>query len=81
MMKEKEQVEKLKNLVYKISNAVNTTKDLNELFTVIRLELSNVIDTSNLFIALYDKENDEITLPYFGLLKQFYCFGWHKNQE
>ncbi len=42
--------------VYKISNAVNTTKDLNELLTVIRLELSNVIDTSNLFIALYDKE-------------------------
>ena len=65
MMKEKEQVEKLKNLVYKISNAVNTTKDLNELFTVIRLELSNVIDTSNLFIALYDKEKNEITLPYF----------------
>ncbi len=65
MMKEKEQVEKLKNLVYKISNAVNTTKDLNELLTVIRLELSNVIDTSNLFIALYDTETDEITLPYF----------------
>ena len=65
MMKEKEQVEKLRNLVYKISNAVNTTKDINELFTVIRLELSSLIDTSNLFIALYDKENDEITLPYF----------------
>jgi PAS domain S-box-containing protein len=63
--KEKEQVEKLKNLVYKISNAVNTTKDINELFTVIRLELSNIIDTSNLFIALYDKDKDEITLPYF----------------
>ena len=65
IIKEKEQVEKLKNLVYKISNAVNTTKDLNELLTVIRIELSNVIDTSNLFIALYDKETDEITLPYF----------------
>ena len=65
IIKEKEQVENLKNLVYKISNAVNTTKDLNELLTVIRLELSNVIDTSNLFIALYDKETDEITLPYF----------------
>lgn len=65
IMKEKERVENLKNLVYKISNAVNTSKDLNELFTVIRLELSNVIDTSNLFIALYDKETNEITLPYF----------------
>ncbi|MBN2175368.1 MAG: PAS domain S-box protein [Bacteroidales bacterium] len=55
----------LKSVVYNISNAVNTTRDLNELFTVIRLELRQIIDTTNLFIALYDKENNEISLPYF----------------
>jgi PAS domain S-box-containing protein len=55
----------LKSVVYNISNAVNTTRDLNELFTVIRLELQLIIDTTNLFIALFDKEKDEITLPYF----------------
>ncbi len=57
--------ENLKNVVYRISNAVNTTRDLSELFTVIRLELGQVIDTTNLFIALYDEERDEISLPYF----------------
>jgi len=62
---EKIKEEKLKNVVYKVSNAVNTTRDLSELFTVIRLELTQVIDTTNLFIALYDEEKDEISLPYF----------------
>ncbi|MBL7104234.1 MAG: response regulator [Bacteroidales bacterium] len=62
---EQKREENQKNVVYKIGNAVNTTKDLNELYTVIRLELDRVVDTTNLYIALYDKENDEITLPYF----------------
>ncbi|MEZ5197334.1 MAG: PAS domain S-box protein [Bacteroidales bacterium] len=62
---EKAREEKIKNVVYNISNAVSTTRDLNELFTVIRIELDKVIDTSNFFIAMYDKKEDKITLPYF----------------
>jgi len=65
IVKEKESEEKLKNVVYNISNAVNTTKDLDELFTVIRFELGNIIDTSNLYIALYENGTKKITLPYF----------------
>ena len=65
IVKEKEREEKLKNVVYNISNAVNTTKDLDELFTVIRFELGNLIDTSNLYIALCENGTDNITLPYF----------------
>lgn len=57
--------ERIKNVVYRISNAIRTTKDLNELYTVIRLELGNVINTTNLYIALYDPKKDMITLPYF----------------
>jgi len=57
--------EKLKNVVYRIGNAVNSTKDLSEFFTVIRLEISEIIDTTNLFIALYNKDKEEISLPYF----------------
>jgi len=57
--------ELIKSVVYKISNAVNTTKDLNELFTVIRLELNRIIDTTNLYIALYDRERGMLTMPYF----------------
>ncbi|MCD4789141.1 MAG: response regulator [Bacteroidales bacterium] len=62
---EQKREEKQKNVVYKIGKAVNTTKDLNELYSVIRTELCRVIDTTNFYIALYDKEIDEITLPYF----------------
>lgn len=57
--------ELIKTIIYGISNAVNTTKDLGEFFTVTRLELSRIIDTTNLFIALYDEEKDMISMPYF----------------
>jgi len=62
---EREREENIKHFVYKISNAINTTKDLNELLTVIRIELSQVIDTKNLYIALYNQEAEELSLPYF----------------
>jgi len=66
-MLERERIrdEQIKNVVYRISNAIRTTKDLNELYTVIRLELSQMINTTNLFIALYDKKKDRLSLPYF----------------
>ncbi len=63
--KNNEREEKLKSVVFNISGAVNTTRDLNEFLSVIRLELSNVIDTSNMFIAFYDSEMDELSFPYF----------------
>ena len=65
MEAEREKEEKIKNIVYRIGNAVSTTKDLSELITVIRLELNEVIDTTNMYIALYDKNTREISLPYF----------------
>lgn len=62
---EREKEEKIKNIVYRIGNAVSTTKDLSELITVIRLELNEVIDTTNMYVALFDKNTHEISLPYF----------------
>jgi len=56
--------ENLQLALYKIANATNTTKDLNELFESIRKELSLVVDTTNFCIALYDQKSDLITLPY-----------------
>ncbi len=57
--------ETIRKMMYQISNAINTTKDLNELFKVIHLELGKVLKSKNLFIALYNKENDTLSLPYF----------------
>ncbi|GAB4320685.1 MAG: hypothetical protein Kow00127_12920 [Bacteroidales bacterium] len=63
---EKEKEERIKNIIYRIGNAVTTTRDLRELISVIRRELSEVIDTTNMFIALYDEKTGELSLPYFA---------------
>ena len=57
--------ETIRQMMYQISNAVYTTKDLHEFYKVIHLELGKVLKTKNFFIALYDKENDTLSLPYF----------------
>jgi PAS domain S-box-containing protein len=62
---ERQQFEKLQSVMYRISAALGTTGDLKELITVIRGELGNVIDTTNFYVALYDKEKDELKLPFF----------------
>jgi PAS domain S-box-containing protein len=62
---ERKRTEAIQAVLYRISNAVHTTQDLNELFKEIRQELSTVLNTENFFIALYDKESDTFSLPYF----------------
>ncbi|MBI5593365.1 MAG: PAS domain S-box protein [Deltaproteobacteria bacterium] len=61
---QRERFEGINRTLFKISNAVNTTTDLDELFRSIHLALSPIIDTTNFFIALYDKTYDSITFPY-----------------
>lgn len=56
--------EKQRRAVYKISSAVNNMTNLKDLSEYIRDVLGSVIDTSNFYIALYDKDKDLITLPY-----------------
>lgn len=62
---ERERSEAIKNVVYNISNAVNSTENLNNLILQIRDELSSIIDTTNFYIALYNKEDDTLSLPFF----------------
>jgi len=57
--------ERIQQIMYNISNAVNLTKDLNELFLSIQKELGSIFDTTNFFIAFYNKEDDTLTLPFF----------------
>ncbi len=61
---QRKKVEKIQQVLYEISNAVNITKNLHELFKSIQNYLVKVIDVTNFFIALYNKENDTISLPY-----------------
>ncbi|MEA3444403.1 MAG: response regulator [Bacteroidota bacterium] len=58
--------EKVRKILFNISNAVTTTLNINEYINVVRSELANVIDTTNFFIALYDKQSKTISLPFFS---------------
>ena len=56
--------EAINSALFKISDAVSTTSSLDELFRAIHIALSSIIDTTNFFIALYDKQTDCLTFPY-----------------
>lgn len=54
----------LTKVLYNIAHTVHTTKNLSELFPIIKNELNAVINTTNLYIALYNKKTGMITMPY-----------------
>jgi PAS domain S-box-containing protein len=63
----------ISNILFKISNAVTITNDLDELYQLIHKALSPVIDTTNFFIATYDKSKDSLFFPYcIDSLDDFY---------
>ena len=64
--------QKIQSVLYNISNAVNTTKNLKQLIRLIKNELHVIIDTTNFYIALYDEINKRITLPFFEDEKDFF---------
>lgn len=62
---ERKHAEQIQKVLYNISNASITTKNLDELIKRIQKELSAIIDTTNFYIALYDKKTDTLSLPFF----------------
>ncbi|MCK5311772.1 MAG: GAF domain-containing protein [Desulfobacteraceae bacterium] len=63
--KELKQSEKLTKTLFRISNAVNTTFNLDDLFKSIHKALANIIDVTNLAIGIYDSNKDIISYPYY----------------
>jgi len=61
---QRERFEEINDTLFKISNSVNMTSNLDELYRTIHLALSPVIDTTNFYISLYDKTEDRVTFPY-----------------
>ena len=57
--------EKVNQALFNISNAVNTTSNLDELYLSIHTILGTILNLSNFYIALYFKEKDYITFPYW----------------
>ncbi len=62
---ERKKAERVQQIMYNISNAVNVTDNLNDLFISIQNEIGKIFDTRNFFIAFYNKEDDTLSLPFF----------------
>jgi len=61
---QRKRAELIQKVLYAISYAVNTTKDVEELSGVIKEQLGRLLVTTNFFIATYDEVTDMITTLY-----------------
>ncbi len=57
--------QKINQAMLNVAKAVSITEEMEELFDLIRQEISTFIDTRNFFLALFDSETNSLSLPYF----------------
>ena len=62
---ERKKFEKIQTALYKISESVNTTEDMQTLFTKIHEVIKGLMSADNFYIALYDENTDLLSFPYF----------------
>ena len=63
---ERKHAELIKKVLYNISNSVATTDNLEKLIGIIQLELGAIIDTTNFYVALYDKNTQMFSFPFYA---------------
>ncbi|NQV03608.1 MAG: PAS domain S-box protein, partial [Bacteroidia bacterium] len=56
--------ERIQRVLYNISNAVITTRDLEELLEIIHAQLGLLVDANNFYVAFYDEQSDILNSPY-----------------
>ena len=61
---ERKNAEKVQTISYNIAYKANTTNNLTDLFKFIRNELGKIIDTTNFYIAIYNKQDNTLNLPF-----------------
>ena len=61
----KNRSEGINKALFAISNAVNITKDLNDLYKQIHCVLGNIIDFTNFFIAIVNERKKTLYFPYY----------------
>jgi PAS domain S-box-containing protein len=61
---ERKAAEDINAAMFKILGAVTTARDLNDLFEMIHVSLSPIIDVTNFFIALKDPKSNDLYFPY-----------------
>lgn len=61
--RKKEEV--LREAIYKISQSVHSSENLNELYELIHNIINTIIPVKNIYIAIYDNKNNIIRFPYY----------------
>lgn len=51
-------------IINEISQAISSILDVKEIYKVIHEQVKRLINADNFFIAMYDKDKDEVTFPY-----------------
>lgn len=64
-LKQIKDAEKINEILFDISNAVNTTPNLEDLYLSIHKFLNRLVPVPNLYISIYDRENKLIHFPYY----------------
>lgn len=62
---QRQRFRKISQTLFKISHAINSSPGIDDLYHSIHTALSDIIDTTNFYISLYDKASDSIAFPYF----------------
>lgn len=57
--------EKLQSVIYKISEAAQTSEDITNLYKNLHEIINELFPVKNFYIALYDEKQDLLTFPYF----------------
>lgn len=62
---ERKKIERVRNALLKISEAAHETQSLDELYQTIHAVVQEFMPAGNFYIAMYDSENQQVTMPYF----------------
>ena len=56
----------LKDIILNISNAALKQSEFDDMFSTFQVEIGKLWNTTNFYIALYDSENDTLSLPFYA---------------
>lgn len=62
---EKKKTQLLQEAMYQIANETALSRNLDELYRRLHNIIGSLMDAKNIFLAIYDKENDLLSFPYF----------------
>ena len=75
----RKRAEQVQKVLYNISKATLTTANMDELISQIQKQVNSVIDTSNFFVALYNKKTDSLSMLYYSDSKDHFTSAPAKN--